>query len=193
MLPNLETPRLVLRPLGLADFDDCFAMDLNPSVARFIWGAPPEPETHREVLRGRFAGGWPTRGGIWVVEERAAPGFLGWCGLFPLEQTGLIEIGYRYLPKAWSRGLATEAAAGVLDYGFRSFEFDPIVAVSHPENRASHRVLQKIGLMRQADAFHYSQTLAVFRLSRAEYLALGKGEGGGPEQAATPSGPPRTP
>jgi RimJ/RimL family protein N-acetyltransferase len=81
----------------------------------------------------------------------------------------------------------------VLDYGFRTFAFDPIVAVSHPENRASHRVLQKIGLMRQADAVHYRQKVSVFRLSRAEYLALGKGEGGGPEQAVTPSGPPRTP
>jgi RimJ/RimL family protein N-acetyltransferase len=193
MLPDLETPRLALRPLGLADLDDWLAMDLDPSVARFIWGVPPEPETHREVLRGRLADGWPEVGGIWVVEERAAPGFLGWCGLFPLEKTGLIEIGYRYLPKAWGRGIATEAAACVLDQGFRSFAFDPIVAVSHRENRASHRVLQKIGLARQADAVHYRQTLAVFRLSRADYLASGKGQGDGPAQAATPSDPPRTP
>ena len=105
MLPDLATPRLLLRPHSLADLDDCFAMDLDPLVARFIWGAPPEPETHREVLRGRFAPDWPEAGGMWVVEERAAPGFLGWCGLFPLEKTGLIEIGYRYLPKALGPGL----------------------------------------------------------------------------------------
>ena len=193
MLPDLETPRLALRPRRPADLDDCLAMDLDPSVARFIWGAPPDPEKHREVLRGQFAVGWPKLGGIWVVEERAAPGFLGWSGLFPLEKTGLIEIGYRYLPKAWGRGIATEAAACVLDYGFRAFAFDPIVAVSHRENRASHRVLQKIGLARQADAVHYRQTLAVFRLSRADYLASGKNLGDGPAQAATPSDPPRTP
>jgi RimJ/RimL family protein N-acetyltransferase len=176
VLPDLETPRLRLRPRTPADLDDCLAMDLDPSVARFIWGAPPDPEAHREVLRGRFAEGWPETGGIWAVEERAAPGFLGWCGLFALEQTGLIEIGYRYRSEAWGRGIATEAAAWVLDYGFRGFEFDPIVAVSHPDNLASRRVLQKIGLARQADAVHYGQTAAVFRLSRAEYLALGKGD-----------------
>jgi RimJ/RimL family protein N-acetyltransferase len=173
VLPNLETPRLALRPRRQADLGDCLAMDLDPSVARFIWGTPPEAETYRNVLRERFADGWPKLGGIWVVEERAAPGFLGWCGLFPLEKTGLIEIGYRYLPKAWGRGIATEAAARVLDCGFRAFEFDPIVAVSHPKNRASHRVLRKIGLARQADAVHYRQTVAVFRLSRADYLASG--------------------
>ncbi len=193
MLPDLETPRLALRPLGLADLNDWLAMDLDPSVARFIWGVPPEPETHREVLRGRLADGWPEVGGIWVVEERAAPGFLGWCGLFPLEKTGLIEIGYRYLPKAWGRGIATEAAACVLDQGFRSFAFDPIVAVSHPANRASHRVLQKIGLARQADAVHYGQPVALFRLARADYLASDQGRSAGSASAATPSDPPRTP
>lgn len=174
MLPELETPRLRLRPRTPADFDACLAMDLDPRVARFIWEAPPDPETHREVLRARFAPDWPERGGIWVVEDRAAPGFLGWCGLFPLEQTGLIEIGYRYVVKAWGRGVATEAAARVLDHGFRGFAFDPIVAVCHPENRASQRVLEKIGLARQGDAVHYAQTVAVFSSSRADYLASAK-------------------
>jgi len=171
VLPDLETPRLALRPCRDDDLDDWLAMDLDPLVARFIWGAPPEPEQHREALQRRIAGGWPEMGGLWVVEQRAAPGFLGWCGLFPLEETGLIEIGYRYLPKAWGRGIATEAAACVLVEGFRAFVFDPIVAVSHPDNRASHRVLDKIGLRRRTDAVHYGQTVAFFRLTRSAYLA----------------------
>lgn len=177
MPPELETPRLRLRPRTQADFEACLAMDLDPRVARFIWGTPPDPEVHREVLRGRFAPDWPARGGIWVVEERAAPGFLGWCGLFPLEETGLIEIGYRYITKAWGRGIATEAAARVLDHGFRSYAFDPIVAVSRPENRASQRVLEKLGLSRLGNAVHYAQRVTVFRLSRADYLASARDPG----------------
>jgi len=174
--PELTTRRLRLRPRVPSDFDACFAMDLDPRVARFIWGAPPEPETHRAVLRGRFVPGWPARGGIWVVEDRGAPGFLDWCGLFPLEETGLIEIGYRYRPDAWGRGIATEAAARVLNHGFRQLAFDPIVAVSHPENLASQRVLMKIGMTRHGEGVHYGQTVAVFRLSRADYLNRGSGQ-----------------
>ena len=185
MLPDLETPRLRLRPRTLSDFDACFAMDQDPQVAHFIWGEPPEPESYREVLRSRFAPDWPVRGGIWAVEERAAPGFLGWCGLFPLEETGLIEIGYRYVTKCWGRGIATEAAAKVLDHGFRCFEFDPSVAVSRPENRASHRVLQKIGLKRQGDGVHYGMSLAVFSLDRVDYLASGEVPDGAAATAAT--------
>lgn len=179
MLPRLETPRLALRALVRADLEAWLAMDLEPQVARFIWGVPPDPQTHREALRRRFDAGWPKVGGVWAVAHRSEPGFLGWCGVFPLEKTGLIEIGYRYRPQTWGRGIATEAAARVLDHGFRDFAFDPIVAVSHPENRASHRVLEKIGLVRQAAAVHYDQTVAFFRLSRADYQksagAVGRG------------------
>ena len=122
MLPDLETPRLALRPLGLADLEDWLAMDLDPSVARFIWGAPPDPEAHREVLQGRFANAWPKLGGIWVVEERAAPGFLGWCGLFALETTGWIAIGYRFINRdhgRQNRGVARRRVALVYINGIR--------------------------------------------------------------------------
>ena len=170
----LITPRLRLRPRTMADLDACVAMDLDPDVHRFIYGnRPPDPVQHRAQLRARIASAWPAMGGIWVVEWQDAPGFLGWCGLFPLEASGLIEIGYRYVPSAWGQGIATEAARAVLDHGFRELRFDPIVAVTHPANIASRHVLEKIGLNACGSAFHYGQWLSFFRLSRTEYLAAG--------------------
>ena len=170
MLPVFETPRLALRPSRPADLEDFLAMDTDPAVARFIWGEPPDPVVRRATLELRLRPDNPKPGGSWTVADKATREFLGWCGLMPLEETGLIEIGYRYLPKAWGRGIATEAAAKVLDHGFRVFEFDPIVGIAHLENRASHGVLRKNGLQRQADAVHYGQTVAVFALSRADYI-----------------------
>ena len=72
-----------------------------------------------QALIRRIESGWPPQGGIWVVEWRDRPGFLGWCGVIPLEDSGLIELGYRYVRAAWGRGVATEAAQAVLDHGFR--------------------------------------------------------------------------
>ena len=167
----LTTRRLRLRPRTVADLDACVAMDLDPEVRRFLYPQAPDPKRHEALLRARLASGWPPRGGIWVVEWRTAPGFLGWCGLFPLEDSGLIEIGYRYVRAAWGQGLGTEAAAAVLDHGFRELGFDPIVAVTHPDNRASQRVLEKIGLSRSDDAFFYGQQVAFYQLSRSDYLA----------------------
>jgi RimJ/RimL family protein N-acetyltransferase len=168
----LTTERLRLRPRTLADLEACVAMDLDPQVHRFIFGdRPPDRREHRANLRARIASGWPAAGGIWVVEWRHAPGFLGWCGLFPLDNAGPIEIGYRYVRRAWGRGIATEAARALLDHGFRALGFDPIVGVTHPANSASQRVLEKIGLKPRGAAFHYGQAVSFFELSRDAYLA----------------------
>ena len=168
---RMETERLLLRPRTEADVEANLAMDMDPAVHRFIWGdSPPDRETHRRKLGDQIASGWPPRGGIWVVERKDEPGFLGWCNLVPLEASGFIEIGYRYVREAWGRGIATEAARRVLDHGFRELRIDPIVAVAHPDNTASQHVLEKIGLKRAGTAFHYGQDLPFFRLSAEDYL-----------------------
>jgi RimJ/RimL family protein N-acetyltransferase len=169
--PELATARLRLRPRTLADLEANLAMDLDPEVHRFIFlQGPPEPVAQRDALVRRIESGWPERGGLWVVEWREQPGFLGWCGLIPLEDTGLIELGYRYVRTTWGQGVATEAGRMVLDHGFRSLGLDPIVAVAHPDNRASRRVLEKLGLRYQGLRPHYGLDLDFYAMTRAEYL-----------------------
>ena len=169
--PVLETLRLRLRPRTIGDLEANLAMDLDPEVHRYIFREPPDPEAWRARTLARITSGWPPVGGIWAVEWQREPGFLGWCGLFPLEDSGLIEIGYRYVRAAWGQGVATEAARTVLDHGFRALALDPIVAVADPDNRGSHRVLEKIGLRRAGEAHYSGQWLPFYRLTRAEYLS----------------------
>jgi RimJ/RimL family protein N-acetyltransferase len=168
--PPLATERLRLRPRTMADLEANMAMDLDREVHRYIHAHPLDPRRHRADLIRRITSGWPQEGGLWVVEWAHEPGFLGWCGIFPLEDSGLLEIGYRYVRAAWGRGVATEAGRIVLEHGFSVLGIDPLVAVAHPANRASRRVLEKIGLRWEGLACHYGQDLAFYRMSRAEYL-----------------------
>lgn len=168
---SFETDGLILRPRVLADLEACLEMDLDSEVGRFLYPhGRPSREERRVALQKQMSDDWPPVGGVWVVERAGERKFLGWCGLFPLGESGLIEIGYRYLPEAWGGGIATEAAACVLDHGFRVLKIDPIVAVTHPENAASQRVLTKIGLQPRGLRFHYGLDLAFFELSREVYL-----------------------
>lgn len=164
-LGSYQTERLDLRPRDIGDFEANLAMDLQPEVGRYLYplGRPSEAQL-REKLQRQLGGDWPERGGVWSVEWRDMPGFLGWCGLFPLDGGELIEIAYRYGVAAWGRGVATEAAAVVLKLGFEEFGFDPIVAVTHPENTASQRVLQKIGLRSMGLKKAYGLELSYFEL-----------------------------
>jgi RimJ/RimL family protein N-acetyltransferase len=167
----LHTERLRLRPRTLADLDANLAMDLDPQVTRYIFAKPPDPAFWRERITTQIRSGWPPVGAIWTVEWRDEPGFLGWCGVFPLVHSGLIEIGYRYTRATWGQGIGSEAARTVLDHGFRALALDPIVAVTHPDNRASQHVLEKIGLQPAGEAYYYGQWLRFFRLTRSQYGA----------------------
>ncbi len=168
-MPSLRTARLTLYAPRLADLAARLAMDRDPRVMAFIGPVPEDAQVQRAEVRALILSVGKVSGGFFHVEETSAPGFLGWCGLFPLEDSGLIEIGYRFTHAAWGRGIATEAARAVLDHGFRALKLDPIVAVAHPENRASRAVLSKIGLRREGTAFHYGMDLPFYRLPLTEY------------------------
>ncbi len=169
MPPEILTERLRLYPPRIEDLEARLAMDRDPEVMRFIRPVPEDAESQRADIRNRIL--QPPRGAFWHVEVRSAPGFIGWCGVFPLQDSGLMEIGYRFLRAAWGGGLATEAAAAALDHGFRELELDPVVAVSDPDNAASHGVLHKIGLRAAGTDWHYERELPFFELRRGDYLA----------------------
>jgi RimJ/RimL family protein N-acetyltransferase len=169
--PELLTARLRLRPRTLDDLEANLAMDLDPEVHRYIFvHGIPDARAHRAELCRRITTP-PAQGALWVVEWRREPGFLGWCGVFPLEASGLLELGYRFVRAAWGQGIATEAAKAVLDHGFRELELDPIVAVAHPDNLASRRVLEKLGFRHEGPARYYGTEVAFYRLCGRQYLA----------------------
>ncbi|HUU44607.1 MAG TPA: GNAT family N-acetyltransferase, partial [Acidobacteriota bacterium] len=70
---------------------------------------------------------------------------IGWCGLGPLDfSPGEIELFYGLSPEHWGRGIATEASRAVLRYSFAEIGLSRIVAVTHPENVGSVKVIEKL-------------------------------------------------
>ena len=102
MPPEIETARLRLYPPRPEDLEPRLAMDRDPAVMHFIRPIPEDVVAQRTEIRSRMIA--PPRGAFWHVEELAAPGFIGWCGLFPLEDSGLMEIGYRYRARPGAGG-----------------------------------------------------------------------------------------
>lgn len=168
-MTTLCTARLVLRRLAPADVEPILAMDSDPRVMRHIRAVPTDLAAHRRLIEARIArSAQDAPLGFWAVTE--AGRFLGWCGLFELDGGPEIEIGYRYRADAWGRGIATEAGRAVRDHGFATAGLDTIVAVTHPDNRASQNVLQKLGLVLLGGARHYGTDVLKYSITRGRWL-----------------------
>ncbi len=84
---------------------------------------------------------------LWAVTDLQSATVMGDCGLILYAHKGPeIELGFRLGKAYWGKGYATEAARAWVAHGFGLLGLDRIVAATHPENAASQRVLEKVGM-----------------------------------------------
>lgn len=90
--------------------------------------------------------------GLWIIET-ADGEFVGDCGLTwqPVNGVRRLEVGYHVLPGRQGQGFATEAAAACRDFARDAIGAEELVAIIHPENTASRRVAEKIGMVQVED------------------------------------------
>ncbi|MYB49775.1 MAG: GNAT family N-acetyltransferase [Dehalococcoidia bacterium] len=146
----LETDRLVIRNWRADDWRLIRPMSLDAEVMQYIGHYQPwsEDET-RQFVSNRISDfkrhGWT----MWPLVLKETRAFVGYCGFLRRmygEYEGEIEIGYALAKDAWGKGLATEAAARILQYGFESLGFERVIASARPENARSIRVMEKMGM-----------------------------------------------
>jgi RimJ/RimL family protein N-acetyltransferase len=174
----LLTPRLRLRRLVPGDFEPLFRLYQDPEVMRFMGGVRTR-EQSLTFFEGNLAH-WERHGfGVLAVEPREAPcgtspgtaPLLGRVALVYLEDTGDVELGYLFATSAQGQGLATEACARLLDWGFEVLGLPRIVAIALPGNGPSLRVMRRLGMQPDGTAHHHGFDVVRFVLTRAEWDA----------------------
>ncbi|MGV3609838.1 MAG: GNAT family N-acetyltransferase [Fluviicola sp.] len=142
----LETPRLTLREMTPEDAESAYILNSDPEVLKYTGDNPFESvEEAREFLE-KYESYKKYGFGRWAVILKETGEYLGWCGLKYIPELDEFDIGYRLMKKFWGKGYATEAAEACLKLGFGQFGMKTIVGRAMPENGASVRVLEKIGL-----------------------------------------------
>ncbi len=150
----IETQRLVLRPFRVSDAEAMFRVWGDPEVMKYIprgaYASVAEIEPRLERL-ARFHEQKGTS--LWAVclreptEESMWDTPIGSAGLAPVGWAGPeIEVAYHLAKEYWGNGLATEAAAACLAYGFTELNLERIIGLTFKENVASQKVLEKIGM-----------------------------------------------
>lgn len=162
----LETPRLIFREWRSDDWMRFKPIATNPLVIRYVgMGHAPNDEqiqAYIEAARNLYR---TQRFCLWPLIYRENQELIGFCGLDRLWGGDEIEIGYWLAPDYWGKGLATEAAQAVMQYGKEKLGLRQIVAVAQPANKASIRVLKKLGMTYVKNALHDGVDHAIYRYS----------------------------
>ncbi len=152
--PTIRTERLVLRPLRAEDLDDLTALMAHPDVRAALHLPETVGRTEAWQALVTFAGLWAVAGfGQWALEERATGRFVGRAGLYQRIEPDWpgIEVGWALHPEFWGQGLATEAGAAAVRYGFTEVGAEVLWSVILPENTASASVARRLGFTPHGD------------------------------------------
>jgi RimJ/RimL family protein N-acetyltransferase len=149
----IETERLLLRPWREADREPFFRICSDPQVMRYFPAVLTRQES--DLLADRIEEQWKQNGfTFYAAEWRETAQFIGFIGIartpFTAHFTPCVEIGWRLAAACWNRGVATEGARAALRHAFDDLGMREIVAFTVPANLPSRRVMEKIGMTRNA-------------------------------------------
>jgi len=165
---QLETPRLRLRLFTYDDVEIMYTLGSDPEIIKY---AETEPAKDLEEARRRLEEGplydYEKYGyGRFAVEFKETGKVIGFCGIKYLPEIDLPEVGYRYLTEYWGKGIGTEAARACVEFARQDLQIRKLVALIMPENIASIRVAEKLGMTRgplihiyDEDALQYEMML----------------------------------
>ena len=181
-IPTLTTARLVLRPFLPEDLEPYAALNADPEMMRYLGGPIDRAATWR--LMAMLLGHWHLRGyGMWALEERATGRFVGRAGLYNEEGWPGIEVAWSVARDRWGRGYATEAGRAALGYAFDVVGAKHVISVMHPENAASIRVAEKLGLTFERTAAVRGAERSIYGIPRSRRPGS-RARGGGVREAA---------
>lgn len=151
-LKVLETDRLVLRRLSVDDGAFILQLLNDPSWLRFIGdrGVRTLEDARNYILTGPMDMYERLGFGLFLTERKSDSAPIGICGLIKRDALEDVDIGFAFLPDFRKKGYAREAAAAVMEHARSAFGLRRLVAITSPDNEASIRLLEKLGLRFEA-------------------------------------------
>lgn len=164
----LQTERLILKVPDQSHFDDLLALCTDAEVMRYIGdGRIRTKEQVSELLALSVAYFQKHGTTFFSVFEKQSNHFVGMAGLLHLcfdENQPDIEVGYRLHKQYWRQGYATELTRALIEWGFSVLKLQRIIAITHPDNAASRRVMEKSGMSYHAMIQYKGMTIPCYEI-----------------------------
>lgn len=170
---EITTERLVMVPFAPEHAAALNEMNSNPEVMRYLGGTETLEQT--EAVVGRARARWQRYGYGWrsvFLRDKGADGgpLIGAACVQNLAHVegAPLEIGWRLRPEHQGRGYATEAGRAAMDYGFDRVGVDYLVSVANSDNRASGKVMERLGMQYVGIQTHYDEPCIVYDIHKSD-------------------------
>jgi RimJ/RimL family protein N-acetyltransferase len=165
---------LRLQRITLRDLPEIERMHADVQTMATLGGVRDAAATRRMV--GEWIAHWDAHGfGLWIARDAATSEFAGRGGLRHTVVGGNpeVEVAYGFLPAFWGRGLATELAEASVRAGFADLHLVDLVCFTLTTNRASQRVMEKVGFAFEREVEHANLPHRLYRLRAARWRPPG--------------------
>ena len=158
LMETFRTDRLVAERLQAKDFSELHRLHQDPKVMAWLSAnghLRSEGQTWQSIHSA--IAHWEQHGyGGWAFRHKADGRFVGYCGLKQVVVSGNneVELLYAVMSDFWGQGLATEMANAVLMIAEEQLDLTDVVSYTLPTNRASQRVMEKVGFKYERDIIH---------------------------------------
>jgi [ribosomal protein S5]-alanine N-acetyltransferase len=167
---DLETKRLILRPLTQDDVDAIYAVIGDAVAMQYYPRTFAREDAVEWIERNRR---WHERDGfsLLAVVLKSTGKVIGDCGLSwqLADDTPMLELGYHLLRQQWGHGYATEAARACMKYAFCELCAEKLVSVIVAENQPSRRVAERNGMQVGRQVMHCGRRHLLYVMTRKNY------------------------
>jgi ribosomal-protein-alanine N-acetyltransferase len=174
----LETERLILRDVLESDLEGMFELDSNPIVHKYLGNNPIKTKEQAVKYINFIREQYEEHGiGRFTAIEKSSGDFIGWSGikLNTGEKEALngkqdfYDIGYRFIPRYWGKGYASESSFATLDFGFKELNIETMCGAADVNNIGSNKVLKKIGLNFIEEFMYNDDKITWYELNKEDY------------------------
>ncbi|KMY31268.1 GCN5 family acetyltransferase [Lysinibacillus xylanilyticus] len=165
----METERLVLRELNDDDISVLYSIFSDAETMKY-YPSPFNLEQTKNWIEKNKQRYREDGYSLWAVCLKESNELIGDCGLVKQIVDGKteVEVGYHIHKKYWSKGYATEAAKGCMEYGLSHLGQEKLISIIDPKNGPSIRVAEKNGFMKEKESFIFNKIHHIYSIQLSE-------------------------
>jgi [ribosomal protein S5]-alanine N-acetyltransferase len=167
--PILTTERLILRRLSTEDQQSIFALRSDEEINKYLGRQPARSIEDAVNFINMVNDNIQNNNSIyWVITLTTTGTFVGTICLFDLsDENSSCEIGYELLTKFQGQGIMKEAAEKIIDYAFRTLQFQKIVAFTHNDNQHSTKLLTRLNFLKSIEGDNENADFSSYSLMQS--------------------------